>query len=472
MKNETLNYTECGWIKMETVNEIKKEETKWEIRKEIFKMIFPIMTANIFEMLVGFISMALIGNLGFIAIGAMGLSTRVRGIVWAIYKGIGIGVQVVIAQALGRGDHVKIREASRQTLSSIFLISIVFTVTMWIWPEAWLTVFGAKGELLSVGSHILRIVASGLPFLGLIIVLSGAMQGKGDAITPLIISGVMNLLNVSFGIVLVNGLMGAPKLGLEGAAIAMAISQFLASILGIGLALRKNGILYGLNPKNVFKFTETIMTSVYRTGIPSALESLFWQVSSILLIRAILTYGDNVYAAYQLGLQAESIAYMPAAGFGIAATAYIGRFIGANDVKRAKRYFKEVAIGVFMISIIGGGILVLLPAQLLGIMTQDASLIDIAVVYMVICGFAQIPQNLAGVLGGALRGAGYTKIPMYTAGIGLYGVRVPVALLSAYVMDFPIFMVFLAIGLDMGIRLILSSFFYYKINIYDHPRMV
>ncbi|WP_175438251.1 MATE family efflux transporter [Fusibacter sp. 3D3] len=442
------------------------------IRVDIAKMILPIMMANILEMLVGLVSMALIGNLGFIAIGAMGLSTRVRGIVWAIYKGIAIGAQVVIAQALGRKDHVRIREASRQTLVSIFIVSIAFSISMWAFPESWLQIFGAKDALLKVGSEILKIVACGLPFLGLVIVISGAMQGKGDAITPLIISGVMNVLNLVFGIILVNGLLGMPRLGLKGAAYAMVLGQFWAAVLGIVLALKKSGILYGLNYKNIFKFSKDILKSVYRTGIPSALESLFWQMSSILLIRAILTYGDDVYAAYQLGLQAESIAYMPAAGFGIAATAYVGRFIGAEDMDSARNYFREITWGVLLISILGGGILILLPSALLGVMTSDANLIQIAIIYMIICGFAQIPQNLAGVMGGALRGAGYTKIPMYTAAIGLYGVRVPMALLSAYVFDFSVNMVFLAIGLDMAIRLILSSFFYYKIDIYNNPKHV
>lgn len=451
---------------------VKAIQTKRNIRLEIARMILPIMMANILEMLVGLVSMALIGNLGFIAIGAMGLSTRVRGILWAVYKGIAIGVQVVIAQAMGRKDQKRIREASRQTLSSIFILSIFFSMSLWFYPEFWLKIFGAKDELLVVGSEILKIVSCGLPFLGLIIVISGAMQGQGDAVTPLIISSVMNALNLMWGVILVNGLVGFPRMGLKGAAIAMVISQLLASILGIALALKKSGILYGVNYLNVFKFSKDILKSVYKTGVPSALESLFWQISSILLIRAILTYGDNVYAAYQLGLQAESIAYMPAAGFGIAATAYVGRFIGAEEPDTAKLYFKEIMIGVLLLSILGGSTLVLLPTSILSLMTSDAALIKIAVIYMIICGFAQVPQNLAGVLGGALRGAGYTKMPMYTAAIGLYGVRVPVALLSAYVFHLSVNMVFLAIGLDMGIRLLLNGFFFYKIDIYKNPKHV
>jgi len=446
--------------------------TKSEIRKSIAKMILPILISSVLEMSVGIISMKLIGNLGFIAIGAMGLSTRVRGIIWAVYKGIAIGVQVVIAQAYGAGDKARIKDALKQTVGSIFIISVLFLATMLFVPEFWLKIFGAKGELLGVSADVLRVVGVGMPFLGVILIISGALQGKGDAMTPMIISGIMNILNVVFGLVLVRGLFGFPVLGLMGAAIALALSQAVAALIALWFILKKGGLLEGVKIKHFFTFTRNIIASVYKTGIPSALESLFWQLSAILLIRAILTYGDASYAAYQLGLQAESIAYMPAAGFQIAATAYIGRFLGAKDPVMAKRYLREILLGAVIISIIGGGALVLFPKVLLGFMTDDQSLISIGTFYLIVCGLAQVPQNIAGVLGGALRGAGYTKMPMYAAGIGLYLVRVPIALASAYVFNLSVNVVFFAIGFDMTVRLILNSFLYLKTNIYERPKLV
>lgn len=132
--------------------------SKMHIRLDIIKMILPILISSVLEMFVGIVSMKLIGNLGFIAIGAMGLSTRVRGIVWAVYKGIAIGVQVVIAQAYGAGDEEKIKASIKQTIGSIFIVSMVFLATMFYLPEFWLKIFGAKKELLSVSADVLKVV--------------------------------------------------------------------------------------------------------------------------------------------------------------------------------------------------------------------------------------------------------------------------------------------------------------------------
>lgn len=445
---------------------------KREMRLAILKMILPIMMSSILEMLVGIVSMALIGNLGFIAIGAMGLSTRVRGMIWAVYKGIAIGVQVVVAQALGAEDHERIRHAIRQTIGSICILSLVFLSTLMLLPSFWLGIFGAKGELLEVGVKLLRIVGLGMPFLGIVLIVSGALQGRGDATTPMIISAIMNIVNVVLGLILVKGAFGLPAFGLMGAGVAMVSSQAVAAVIAIVVIVRKGGIIEHSRFSSFFRFKRRIIASVYKTGVPSAIESLFWQMSSVLLIRAILTYGDNAYAAYQLGLQAESVAYMPAAGFQIAATAYVGRYLGAKTPDKARSYLREIIRWAVIVSVIGGGALVLFPKVLLGIMTDDQELIRIGTMYLIYCGLAQVPQNVAGVLGGALRGAGYTKMPMYAAGIGLYVVRVPIALLAAYVFRMSVNVIFLAIALDMTVRLLLNSFLYLKTNIYDNPRLV
>lgn len=442
------------------------------MRLAIFKMILPIMISSILEMLVGFVSMALIGNLGAIAIGAMGLSTRVRGMIWAVYKGIAIGVQVVIAQAVGANDYERIKKAISQTVGSITLLSLIFLASMLFYPSFWLRIFGAKDELLVTGIQLLRIVGFGMPFLGIVLIVSGSLQGIGDAFTPMVISGIMNIINILLGLLLVKGGFGIPSLGLMGAGYAMVVSQGIAAIIALIFLLRKKGVLAKTPLHAFFAFKKNIMTSVYATGIPSALESLFWQLSSILLIRAILTYGDDAYAAYQLGLQAESIAYMPAAGFQVAATAYVGRYLGAKDPLRARAYLREIVKWAIAVSLLGGGLLVLIPGLLLGIMTKDLTLITIASVYLVYCGLAQVPQNVAGVLGGALRGAGYTKLPMFGALIGLYAVRVPIALLSAYWLHLSINVIFLAIALDMTVRLALNSVMYFKTKIYDNPKLV
>lgn len=444
---------------------------KRTMRLAIITLILPILVSSVLEMLVGFVSMALIGDLGAVAIGAMGLSQRVRGIIWSVFKGIGIGLQVVVAQATGAEDPSKARAAIAQTIVTIALLAILFVATILLFPAQWLSIFSPKGALMATSVEVLRAIALGLPFLGIVIVVSGGLQGKGDAVTPLVINGMMNVLNILLGIWFVQGGFGLEGMGLMGAAYAMVVSQGLAAVIAIGLLIRPKGYLTGFGLKHFMRCLTQLSKTIYGLGFPSVLESLFWNVSSIFLSRFILSYGNDAFAAYQLGFQAESLAFMPAVGFQVAATAFVGRYLSAGDATRARAYFREITLWALGVSVFGSFILIFMPKLILGFMTNDPALISIATLYMLLCGIAQAPQNVAGVIGGALRGAGYTNLPMITSGIAIYGVRIPLAFM-AVLFNWPVVVIFIAIAIDMVIRLLLNSYFYRRQNIYKKPKIV
>lgn len=467
---------------MFSLSPLVKDPNKRQMRISILKLIIPILVSSMLEMLVGLVSMALIGNLGAVAIGAMALSQRVRGIIWSVFKGIGIGLQVVVAQATGTHDKDRSKAAIAQTITSIFLLGALFVATMWIFPNQWLTLFNPKDDLKSTAADVLRIIALGLPFLGVVIVVSGGLQGKGDGVTPLVINGIMNIINIGLGLWFVQGGFGLKAMGLMGAAYAMVYSQGIAAVIALLILLRPRiklnahltlepGLLYQCSLGYFMRFLSSLTKVIYQTGLPSVLESLFWNVSSVFLARFILSYGNDALAAYQLGFQAESLAFMPAVGFQVAATAFVGRYLAAAEPERARAYFREICLWALIVSLFGSFVLIFMPTLVLGIMTRDQNLIQIATLYMVVCGIAQAPQNIAGVIGGALRGAGYTKLPMITSGIGIYGVRIPLAF-AAVVFQWPLLIIFIAIGIDMVIRLLLNGYFYYQFNIYKKPKIL
>ena len=227
----------------------------------------------------------------------------------------------------------------------------------------------------------------------------------------------------------------------------------------------RDGILsYGISS---FKLDREEVVSIYKVGLPSSFESIFWQIAAIIITKVILSYGEVAFAAYQLGLQAESISYMPAAGFGVAATTFIGQTLGSGEGDLGRKYLKKLIKGTAIISIFTGGALIFFPGKIMGILTDDSEVVKIGISYLFVMGFAQLPLNVAGVINGALRGAGYTKVPMIVAGIGLWGIRVPFSLLMAYYFKKDIVALWIIIGIDMASRLITSYIIYKSKDIYS-----
>jgi len=358
------------------MNENAKNNSK-EIRSKIFSMILPITIENILQMLAGFISMAMIGRIDAIAVGALGISQRITQIVWALFKGVTTGASVFVSQAYGANNIKKLKSVVQQTLlSTVILVLILQQLIFWK-ASTFLKIFNPSINLLTNATSFLKIVSWGLPFMAISLVVTGVLQGMGNAKTPMKIAFIMNLVNILCGFLLIFGNFGFPVLGLKGAAIATVIAQIISALIGLYVLFDKNGVLGPIYNKSFFELDLKEIFSVYKVGMPSALESIFGQLAAIILTKIILSFGETALAAYQLGLQAESISYTPAAGFGIAATAFIGQAIGSKNKNLGKIYLKELIKETLLITIFCASILIFLPSGVMRLLTNDYEVIKL-----------------------------------------------------------------------------------------------
>jgi putative MATE family efflux protein len=263
------------------------------------------------------------------------------------------------------------------------------------------------------------------------------------------------------------GAFGILPMGLNGAATGLVIAQICAALLGLFVLFNKKGILGSMFNKSFFKFDLKQTLEIIKVGAPAAAESVFWQLAAVILTRIMLSFGEVAFAAHQLGMNAESISYMPAAGFSIAATAFIGQSVGARDRESGKIYLREIVKGSILFTSIGSFIMVFFPTFLLGLLTDEKAVISLGMYYLIVQGLAQIPQNLAGVFGGALRGAGFTKIPMIVAFVGLWGIRVPFSWILTRYFHLNIVAIWYVMSIDLLCRFILSYILYKRKDIYS-----
>ncbi len=433
-----------------------------QIKSRILSMILPITVENILQMTAGLVLMAMIGRINPIAVGSIGIAMVIYKIVWAVFKGIATGTSVLVAQSYGGEDFLKLKFISEQAFIISFGLSLIFQQLIY-WNAGFiLKVFNPNPELLMNGTLYLKTISWSFPALAMIILVAGVLQGMGNAKTPMISVGILNIINIVLGYIFIFVM----DLGLKGAGYAYNIAYGSAAVFGLIMTFSKRGILTNIGGKFNFKIDIKQSATIMRYGLPTSFESAFWQMSSIFITRAILTYGEIAYAAYLLGLQAESISYMPGTGFGIAATTFTGQALGGKDKDLGKKYLKQLMKITIIVTFFAGSALVFLPNQIMGLLTNDAEVIRIGAMYLIVMGLTQLPQNISGVLNGALRGAGYVKIPMINAGIGLWVIRVPFVLAMAFIFKADIIWIWVGIGLDMCFRLIFAYYNFKKKNIF------
>ena len=442
------------------------------IRKKILGMIVPITAESILQMTAGIVSMAMVGRISPIAVGAVGMSNTLFRIIWSVFRGVGTGATVFVAQAFGANDHEKIRSTTIQSFLLVVSLSIILQQFLFWNAQALIGLFNPTPDLLRDGVMYVKIISWSLPFVAIIIAAAGVQQGLGNAKTPMMVIGILNVINILFCYLLIFGNLGFPALGFRGAGIAYVLAYATASIFALYALFRRDGTFLRIKGKFSLKFNFKQAFSIIKFGFPTALESSFFSLSSIVITRAILNFGEIAYAAYLLGLQAEAISFMPAAGFSVAASAFIGQSVGAQDGKLGKKYLSHLVKLSIMITSLASLVLIFFPKIILRGFTDDLEVIAIGATYVFVMGLVQIPQNLTSLLAGAVRGAGFAKIPMIVVGTGLWIIRIPLILLVTYVLKLDIVWIWITMGIDQFVRFALSITIFKRKDIFNDTKPI
>lgn len=439
---------------------------KKAIKREIYQIIIPMILENILQISANLVITAMVGRLLANDISAQGICIRITDTLWCFYKGVAIGATVLIARAYGGGRHQECRKIAEQTMLTEMIIVLIFQVVLYFQAPVFLGFFSKDAQILSLAQGYMKTIVFGFPFVVIMTVVTASFQGYGNTKVPMYIAVLMNVVNIICGYCFIFGAFGIPGMGIKGAATALVTAQAVGACTGLYLLYKKKGGLFRKMPAahRFFSFDRQCIYEIYTTGIPAALESMFWQFSAIILSKVILFYGNQAFAAYQLGIQAEEITEMPAIGFSTASTTLAARAIGRQDEELRRVYFKELLKVGVVISSITSVLLIFLPQFFMTLMTDKPELQAIGVVYVFVMGFIQIPQNLSRIYNGTIRAMGYKNAPMLVAGFGIWTVRIPLCMLAAYVLGLPLTAIWIIIAVDQISRFLLSAGLYYRIN--------
>ncbi|MGI6359024.1 MAG: MATE family efflux transporter [Bacillota bacterium] len=427
-----------------------------EIRQKILGMVWPATIENVLQMLVSIVATGMVGKLGAEAVAAVGLSSRLTHILWAIFSAIGTGATVLIARSVGANNPQAAHRTAKQAL--FLAVGLVLTLAVAIWANAGSLLrmlFNPDASLLDSSHRFLRLAIWGAPFMAVMQVVGAILRGAGNTKTPMQVAFAVNVVNVILNYVFIYGPLGLPAMGMMGAAWAMVTSQLLGGLLALFVITRPISVV-SLSMRQGYRPDVSEMRKILGIGVPAAFEHLFWQGATIVMMGLIVSFGTEALAAHQLGLNAEALSYMPSAGFGIAATAFVGQSLGARRKDLAVRYVKEISLWGILLTIVTGGLLIVIPERILGMLSNDAEVIRLGAIYLRMMGFVQLPSLMSGVWNGALRGAGDTRAPMVIGGIGIWGIRIPLSFVFGKWMGMGVIGVWVAMTVDLVLRFILS----------------
>lgn len=403
-------------------------------RRQVFKLAMPAVSELVLNTLVGLVDILLVGQMSMATIAALGYGTApalaATGLAgemfWTmslLFMAIGTGCTALVARATGAKDPETANAALRQGLLMGLVSAVLMSIVAIGFAESVMTVYRSEVLVSNLGAQFIRIL--GYSFLPTAVMMIGmaSLRGAGDTRTPLMIMIVVNLVNVALSYVLIGGAAGIAPMGVEGAAIGAATARTVGGVITFVLLLRGRA---GLWLKLQIKLNRDMITRIVRVGWPFAGEQMVFQSALILFIGMINQLGTAAYAAHNLVIRIESLAFLPGWGYGIAASALVGQALGAKSPDEAHAATYEALKQTSLMMVILGGLMALFPQPLLAFFVNDADVIAAGIIPLQIAGAFQIAMGANFVLSGALRGAGDTRWPLYTKVISTWGLRLPI----------------------------------------------
>lgn len=413
----------------------------------IFALAIPIVIENILQTLLGTVDTYFAGQINDNAIAAIGVTNLIINVFIAFYTAISIGTSTVVSRNYGRGQYGEVNSAIKQSNILGVILGVAVGAISLVFYKPILRVAGVSQELINYTAPYYMIVVVPSVFLCLSLILSSCLRSTKDTKTPMVATGIANVLNIVLNMLFIN--LG---LGIFGLGLATTISRIIG-VLILSLRLMK-GKVVKLELKNM-RINKGIMTSILRIGIPAGIEKLVMRIGQLVYNSMIISIGISAYVAHNIAGSIESYTYIPAMGFGVATAALVGISLGENDMGKAKSmvFLSDIIATAFMLCF--GVIFFIFAPNLASMFTDTKEVQEMVVSVLRLIALFQPFAAITQIFTSALQGAGDTKFPMYTTLIGIWCGRVGIGYLLGVVCGLGLLGVWMGYALDITFRAIL-----------------
>ena len=387
-----------------------------------------------------------VGKLGHIAVAALSIAGVILSVIMMVAIGISSGTTALVTHFIGKKDY----NSADNVLFQMIVISVICSAVMVLvglfGVKGLLRIFGAAPEVIHSACGYLKISFIFSIVIFLFIAFNQALRGSGDAIKPLKVLALANLINIALDPLLIFGFSFFPKMGVAGSALATVISRTIA----VFILLRH--FLFGYSSlhfhRDTFKINFSIIGRLVKIGFFASLEIFLRQLSLLFLIWLVTSFGTVCLAAYGIVIRLRMVVMMIGFGMGTTAAVLIGQNMGAGRTKRAQ-YSGYNALQYYELIVLPFVFLFLIfSPQIINIFSHNAEVLKVGTTFLRFIAVTLPFLAPAIILSRGIAGAGDTFASAVTAAITQLGLRVPLAYILVILLKFGSNGIWLAINVS------------------------
>ncbi|MEZ3445660.1 MAG: MATE family efflux transporter [Lachnospiraceae bacterium] len=401
------------------------------VNKLLLNMSLPMMVSMLVQALYNIVDSIFVAKLSENALTAVSLAFPIQTLLIALGTGTGVGINSLLSKQLGEKDF---KQVSKTAMNGIFLAVmsyIVFVIVgiVGVRPFYASQVKDADPEILTLGVQYLMIVCVCSFGLYAQLIFEKLLQSTGKTLYSMITQAVGAVTNIILDPILIFGLLGMPKLGVAGAAIATVIGQIVGGVLGLIFNIKVNKEIT-LSVKG-FKPDLRTIGNIYKVGVPSIIMQAIGSVMTYGMNKILITFSSTATAVFGVYFKLQSFFFMPVFGLNNGLIPIVAFNYGAGKRSRVIRAIKCSLVYAFTLLLVGFIVFETVPAVLLGMFEASDEMLAIGVPALRIIGVHFLIAWFCIIAGSVFQALGNGVYSMVVSVARQLVVLLPVAFLLA-----------------------------------------
>ncbi len=418
----------------------------------------PVALQNLFSASLNLIDNLMVSGLGDRALASVGFANTVFFLLIVIIFGVGSGSAVFVAQYFGRNDHSGIKKTLALGFLSALCLSVIFTILTLIFAKQIIGIFTTDQETIRLGSEYLQIVSISYPLTAVANLFYSGLRSTKRAVMPFAVSLISIVTNTVLNAILINGLFGAPALGVKGAAIATLVARIVEfTVLVLIIYARK--YLVAVYPRNFSGIRKDFVREMLVVSIPVVANEFFWALG-VSTYTALYGHMGTAYAtAYSIMQTIDRVSFALLMGIASASAAMVGHKIGEGKPRHAFVYAARTNAFGSLLGLVTGILLILFSGTITSYFRVSEDARSYAQLLIILFGIVLPIKtfNLENLLG-AMRAGGDTRFAFVAELVPLWLFSIPMAFAAGRYWGAGLIIVYLLTVSDEFIKAVIGFF--------------
>lgn len=407
----------------------------------------PIVLQSLMLALVAAADALMLGQISEEQMAAVSLATQVQFVQNMFITAVTAAGSILGAQYWGKGDKETLRRLFNLMLCVNGLVSLAFFCACEFLPGHLMMIFTGEEDLIRIGASYLRIAGWSYLLTGISQCCLAIMKVTDHVRPCAVISSSAVVLNILLNSILIFGLLGAPAMNAEGAALATTISRAVELLFSVLFLCGKDRLRPAF--KRFFRIDRRLVLDFFKQCLPLTGSSLLWGVGFTSYTAIIGHLGVDAAAANSVSAVVRDLICCACNGVGGAAAIIVGNELGSGNLALGKAYGVKLTKLSFVIGFASTGVVLAVTPIVLHTVVLTENARDLLFGMMLIMSFYMIGRCVNTVtINGVLAGGGDTVFDLYSLAIVMWGVAIPLALLGAFVFKWHVLAVYACTCLD------------------------